>query len=101
MKQQNRSSRKTSIRIPVTLASGINVLVDPSSIPSKNWTDHHGTSANGTEVESLSSTKIPGSDSMLLDNGSVMLRASEPEMEVFCTQYLKNSGFSVTQQQES
>ncbi len=81
--------------VPAKLANGSKVMINLESIPSESWKTYHGTTADGTKVESLSGCEI-GRTTILATDSGVAFSAPTAEIEVFAIQFLQDKGYAVT-----
>jgi len=81
--------------VPAKLDNGSKVMINLESIPIENWKTYHGTTADGTKVESLSGCEV-GRTTILATNSGAAFSASTDEIEVFAVQFLQDKGYNVT-----
>ncbi len=88
------TNRRPSFACSATIG-GHDVTVTGKTLKSVNWTDHHGTTANGAKVMSLRSTQIGDKVIIQKANGAKM-DYSLDEAEVFARDLLGGLGYSWT-----
>jgi hypothetical protein len=88
MKNRNFSARSM---VPVTI-HGATVMIDANSI--SDWRKHHGTTAAGVKVNSLSTKQI--GDSTVIGAGRGKLSVLTDELEVVSVDLLTDLGYTVT-----
>ncbi len=93
--QGNKSTNRRPSFACSAIIDGHDVTVTGKTLKSANWTDHHGTTANGNKVMSLRSTQIGGTIIIQKANGAKMAYSLD-EAEVFARDLLGGLGYSWT-----
>ena len=80
--------------VPVTI-SGITTHLDAAGISRDKWTQHHGQTAAGVKVNSLSTLQIGDTTILGMPGTSAYFSAPTNDLEVASVQMLTSLGYSV------
>lgn len=81
--------------VPVTIA-GITTQLDAASIATSNWTAHHGKTAAGNKVNSLSSVQVGKTTILNMPGTNAFFSVPTDDLEVAAAQMLAGFGYTVT-----